>query len=278
MKKFKLIKNFCDSGLEEGDIITFPKDSNITQFKSKEDSSYLEFTLKEVEKYTENWEVIPEYEIISLLSNEGPEVNVILTYEGEYCVYRSDDNSVEGTLTKSYCRNLKKVKIHSIKRLSDNVIFTLGDLICSDNLGIEIPCILKSIIENNGKIHMAADTPITDEETRQSLRYTGFGQNLDTIYKIDYLFMTEDGVPIFLGDDYWTYDYTSLDKIYPVGRASCTHTGDGAGRKYFSTKAKAFEYVLMNKSCLSINDILSIAPKLSQRLIDGLKTKVNEKI
>lgn len=76
------------------------------------------------------------------------------------------------------------------------------------------------------------------------------------------LFVTEDGVELFNVTDncYW------VDiKDFRVGRQAivhkymCTHKDF----KYFSTKAAALEYILMNKPCLSVNDVLNICMKMA---------------
>lgn len=134
----------------------------------------------------------------------------------------------------------KNYAIHSVRRLSDNEILTIGDKtnhgtikefeVCTDNRillsFLELFC-LPCYLDAKGSLPK----------------------------KLKVLFTTEDGVDIREGDEYWVYDYGELNNIHKVNRASCTHTGDGINRKYFSTKEKAEEYILLNKPCLSINDI-----------------------
>ena len=72
------------------------------------------------------------------------------------------------------------------------------------------------------------------------------------------LFKTEDGVDIFKGDEYfYTTDLfvcvkSKAEKYSTTGIAS---TGIW---KDFSTKEKAEEYILMNKPCLSLNEVWDI--------------------
>lgn len=70
------------------------------------------------------------------------------------------------------------------------------------------------------------------------------------------LFTTEDGVDIKIGDDYWVWDFGELNNIHRVNKASRTHTGSGIYRKYFSTKEAAEQYIIDNKPCLSLNDVM----------------------
>lgn len=86
------------------------------------------------------------------------------------------------------------------------------------------------------------------------------------------LFQTEDGVDIFEGD-----------RVYSVTPNFCI--GYSGSLKYkpiqlcFSTKEAVEEYILMNKPCLSINDISSLIKDgqiwwLKEELIKLVKSKL----
>jgi hypothetical protein len=70
------------------------------------------------------------------------------------------------------------------------------------------------------------------------------------------LLKTEDGVYIFVGDHYYRLnkDYWSVAKLTMQSVFSNSYIDV----LFFSTKEKAKEYLLMNKPCLSVNDIYSI--------------------
>jgi len=230
MRKFKLIKNFCDSGLQEGDIITFPEGSNIAQYKRRHDSLFLEFTLSEITKYTENWEEITETKTIKRLPDYWfvvPETEENLKFITEYCpkykFFRiSNPNNAYSNLNKvlQYHTDYKTdERLHLFTRISmdDFRKFVLGvEILLSDLSKVKKP-----------------------------------------------LFTTEDGVDIFEGDTYWwvtklTYwcNFTNNVKI------SFYH--DTEKYWYFSTKEAAEEYILMNKPCLSLNDVFKVYPKLKR--------------
>jgi hypothetical protein len=67
------------------------------------------------------------------------------------------------------------------------------------------------------------------------------------------LFRTHDGVDIYEWGDYW---FINADKNWSImKRLAKPGHGHGANWQYFSTEQAAKEYILMNKPCLSVNDI-----------------------
>ena len=74
------------------------------------------------------------------------------------------------------------------------------------------------------------------------------------------MFTTEDGVDIFEGDKYFICTASLSNCINNEGIVS-KFFKPNPNYKYFSTKEKAEEYILMNKPVLSLNDILKILPK-----------------
>lgn len=172
-----------------------------------------------------------DYQILTVV-DPNPKRGIISVTDGTF-------NYIEGDV------------INSIRRLSDNEIFSLGDAVQSiksnwqgDDCKIEI-----IHAKDDGSIDFTINQNGTKEIYRNCL------EKFRKAKKI--LFVTEDGVEIRIGDDYWVYDYGKLNNIHKVYRASQTHTGDGVNRKYFSTKEKAEEHILYNKPCLSLNDVLS---------------------
>lgn len=70
MRKFKLIKNYPDSNKEMGDVITFEEEQIEVVIKSSQDnySEYF-YTIKECEKFEENWEELdPKRKVIITLT------------------------------------------------------------------------------------------------------------------------------------------------------------------------------------------------------------------
>lgn len=75
-------------------------------------------------------------------------------------------------------------------------------------------------------------------------------------YKKQPLFTTEDGVEIFENDKYW---FVKPLQDYYLGEViAIEHSMTGRKQENildFSTKEKAEEYIIMNKPCLSLNDV-----------------------
>lgn len=91
------------------------------------------------------------------------------------------------------------------------------------------------------------------------------------------LLTTEDGVDIYEGDEYFSIDpergsWLIRRRIDPeVYR-------NKPSRKYFSTRHKAREWVILNKPCLSINEIIDEIPTNPEGFISRLKELVKSKI
>jgi hypothetical protein len=140
--------------------------------------------------------------------------------------------------------------IHSVRRLSDGEVFTVGDKI---NFGTDgyngYNPIEKFTIENHPIKYNCQALLVWNKNNYM------FEISLWKKHK-PVLFNTEDGQPIYEGQG---YAYT------PKGTLNYVNITDGNfhplpkdGFLYFSTEAAAKEYVLMNKPCLSVNDIISI--------------------
>lgn len=86
------------------------------------------------------------------------------------------------------------------------------------------------------------------------------------------LFTTEDNVEIYEGDGFW-----GVDEKFNLNKNMTFHNF-----KYFSKKEAAIEYLLINKPCLSVNDVLSISDATfdflkihAKRLRELVKLKIN---
>lgn len=73
------------------------------------------------------------------------------------------------------------------------------------------------------------------------------------------LFVTEDGVNIYMDDPYWPVN-TVFDTFELRGNSLSGQTPE---YKYFSTKAKALEYIRMNKPKYSEKNIKNVCNKLA---------------
>jgi hypothetical protein len=139
--------------------------------------------------------------------------------------------------------------IYSVKRLSDGVVFSIGDIV--DGLGhfdkrLRIDYMLQ--IDN-------------------SIRFYNSGvyfQDLKTIkHAPKPLFTTEDGKEIFEGDRFWSICIDKERYTEQYGKPT-VHTLDmfcdyiearSSGILWFSTREAAEEYIVLNKPCLSVKEV-----------------------
>lgn len=226
MKKYKLIKTYPGS----------PKLESIADKKDACNFWYINNGFnnvgKNIDQFPEFWEEIVEkdYEILSYYQ----ESNV----HGKYVYYKSHMENWEFIEKQNY-------KIHSVKRLSDGEVFTIGNKVRISKLQHDGSFIINKFYFD-----------CNDEKLLCNGKCTGNGHV--SITKIEHskpLFTTEDGVDIFEGDKYYRnsgWHFESCKFIHTATKDTKFFMSD----KPFSTKEKAEEYILMNKPCLSINDIL----------------------
>jgi len=225
MKKYKLIKEYPGS----------PKiPFEVKQGKNSND--YFNKTIfykRDIENYPEYWQEVIEkdYEILSFT------VNKIIFFRNEKGNYIS--STIEYTLdhmlfflkaTNNPCI------IHSIKRLSDGEVFTIGD---NYNLG--------TIQE----IELTKDGTLWFHNGKKSK------SGLFVTIKVKQpLFTTEDGVDIFdlVKDEFY---YVTKSQFSLVKRAMKGFYYEPEKEWYFSTKEAAQDYIIRNKPCFSYNDVVN---------------------
>lgn len=229
MRKFKLIKEYPNSS-SLGTIFT----------QHDERSWELDYFIKNSEFFEEVIE--KDYEILSYknpttdVTFRKIEANKLLSDNGN--IYSLDSLSI------------KDFHIYSIKRLSDGEVFTVGDRIENGSYVFKL---LKIEFESapadkgTGKLSFINDSKVL-----------GKWLDLKNFKKVKTpLFTTEDGIDIYGDNTVWLVykkeflysTYCCKQNSYLSGLASCI--------KVFSTKETAEEYVLMNKPCLSINDVMT---------------------
>ena len=211
-----------------------------------------------------DWQEVVEkdYEILSLarFCSIKPTITDVSNY---------GDGYIEALLK---CDN---ARIHSVKRLSDGEVFTIGDMTTgvsyNDSRSIE-----SFIVQYDNSIEIKQKHGIT------KLKYL--------VKAKQPLFITEDGVNVFKGDigkEEWNYFPTVNTKTWKL--SSCSNnsriTNDRIENDYikiFSTKEAAEKYLLMNKPCISINDLLSLDEFASnnrlQIYMSSLKELVKSKL
>jgi hypothetical protein len=171
-----------------------------------------------------------------------------------------------------------KYNIHSVKRLSDGEIFTIGDKITGKS---KYNCIINSIELN---------------PNCSQIMFNRLDEGIDLInakHIKQPLFTTEDGKEIFEGDYYHLVYFekgiVGLPKGTDLFTVSKAHKAEPLGKdetwstncKFFSKKEKAEEYIILNKPCLSINDLLKIKNNIGyfgNTLIEKSKELVKSKL
>ncbi len=225
MKKYKLIKELP---FENSPKIGYISKSHIL----REDSvHYYNGNWFYPDKYPEFWQEVVEkdYEILEI--------------KGKYGYISSYIEKLD--------HNLKDQTIFKVKRLSDGEIFTVGD---KTSGGTIKEFGLFTINSNKTKFisivyaHDLKNSNYPDFENVQHLKQP--------------LFITEDGIEIYEGDSPWfILSNTHCEGFkLPVNQFNnitkqCNRDGF---YKYFSTKEKAEEYIIMNKPCLSLNDVAKV--------------------
>ena len=133
--------------------------------------------------------------------------------------------------------------IKSVKRLSDNTIFSIGDKIKCINSRVNKPeAIIKIELNKEG-------TPCLFTNT-----FCNNGVNIFKAIKCEKILTTEDGVEIFENDAVFCVDNAFSDPFKSNGLAIRNSPNSRNNYKYFSTKNAAEEYVKSNKGPLFVTE------------------------
>lgn len=172
---------------------------------------------------------------------------------------------LNGDFSEEYFLKYPEVyKIHSVKRLSDGVVFSVGDEVTrGEKFGKEtIKMFEISNTENPG--YELLFVHFNESHTFSNFIFV---QKLPSP-KPSPLFTTEDGVEMFENMEYW-----AVGTLHGYDTYQCRIAPNNNSKKFynksilkFSTKEKAEEYVLTNKPCLSVKDAIecwTIAPRYS---------------
>lgn len=218
-------------------------------------------TKEEVEKYfPDEFKVKLDYEILEFTSkNSG--CKAIKNDRGTFDSDNFANMEEERLLADS--RSL----ITKIKRLSDGEVFTIGDKVTDI---IEYKFNTTFTITNiklfNKKIELYLNN--------------GSYYLLDGCKKFKQpILVTEDGVVLFEGDKYW---YLPKHQLYKANIRTLLNTDELVeGTLRFSTKEAADEYILLNKPCLSYNDLINsiednglLKSVMTMRILKLVKSKL----
>lgn len=193
--------------------------------------------LSEIQQYLPNGHVDKiTYEILSLKTKT---YNIVTLQSNGRYFYTEGNNTFDpnGFFKGSTLEDELKAGsiIHSVKRLSDGEIFTIGDKI---DIRGKKDATLKWINYTNNEVAIGTSYAMV--------------VNLWELKHCEKpLFKTEDGVDIYEGDEV-TWLFRDEIKIAGTRKADKNMY---IYLKYFSTKEAAEQYVLLNKPCLSINDL-----------------------
>lgn len=191
--------------------------------------------------YPEFWQKVEEvdYEILSFYCKDDSS-SVFKICENK--MYTSFYLFSRGTIEKQELLDSDEWDIQSVKRLSDGEVFTIGDEISTGHF------------TKNAKIDRIAITTINYQLQGIWVSYKGGSCALSGITKVKKtpLFTTEDGVEIFENDEYYF-----INNGFMCVKSFAENLGLLISAKTFHSEEKAEEYILLNKPCLSLNDLLS---------------------
>jgi hypothetical protein len=200
-----------------------------------------------VEPSSEFWELVPqkEFEIMSFIANKDIGIiekgNILKRLNQVKFTGYSGGLPVE-TFEENLLRN-GAWSIHSIKRLSDGEVFTIGDKV--NHPGYAKGWTIESFNPQGSYFDI--------KDTNGGMCK---GDRCLYIQKHKPVFTTQDGVDIYFGDTYW---YTNEDLNGSVIKMYIDETwSSGPGYLRFSTRELAEEYFLLNKRCLSVQDVHNV--------------------
>lgn len=148
-----------------------------------------------------------------------------------------------GHITNETMEMTTDLEIYSVRRLSDNEVFSLGDK-----------------INENGYIETIHDFKIIGDTIEVNVELP-FDISFSLLKKAKLLFTTHDGKDIYEGDrawlvnKHWTLDFYDF---VDMGQREVDLRHYPNLYVYFSTEEAAKEYILSNKPILSLNDLLSV--------------------
>lgn len=232
----------------DNDILAIMEEKKSTGFYLFYQGKYAEL----IEEYKK------EYEILSLI-NTG---NNVIFYKVKDGLYSSNMNANYGTYEEKELLDMSHFKIYSVRRIKDGEVFAIGDRIKIKS--IMSPCYEETVIDD----------------------FKFWLEQINNIQKLKpVLFTTEDGVDIRKGDEVFILQLEGF-KLSTLKHIADENWDTGYDPNYtkkykrFSSKEKAEEYVVMNKPCLSINDVLNnygTTQYSTERLIQLVKSKLNKK-
>ena len=206
-----------------------------------------------VEPSSEFWEEVVEkdYEILSFIDIS----KLIKKEDGLFYRENTQNNGVRED-------QISHFRINSVLRKSDNCVFSIGDEVKQSN-----------VIHNNTFVIKAFELDVNNNHL---LAISNGGIKISKIEKSKpVLFKSFDGVDIYESDGIFI-----VNKFFSLGFSKGVSYNNHKDNKFFSTQEAAQEYILMNKPCLSINDVTKNleAFKNNKFILNELKELVKSKL
>lgn len=241
----------------------------------KNDYVWHEGTYYEIEDIPEpnkDWEII-EYRC-SFLGNDN--IKFIKGDNKFWANMNGETFPYEEEALKHESNNLK---IHSVRRLSDNQVFSIGDNVYYYAYPQRVWEIDNFFIRQDNKcLARSKDSGIVEV----------VGGTLKKAKPPLFQFKTSDGKDIFEGDDYWFVVTSNFPVLAEYGRsweplrhiAERQNSGikSALGHIQFSTEQAAKEYILYNKPALSLRDVVEVFRDSQFREHVGYKMQSIEKL
>jgi|GEM_PF-2238156 len=250
MKKYKLIKEYPGSP-KLGHIVTW----NGNFYDGFENNS---LSSNQVENSPEYWEKLKNYEITEV-SYRGV---IYDRFDGEF-YYDSNQKIIQNHTSRIYVASLNDsdVIINSVKRLSDEEVFTVGEP-CKTLIS-DYKSIRDFSVHKNGEIYI------------NKLNRTVADCCLKDLVPNDkHVFITEDNVKLHVGEQYYTVCFKDVITMKSFNRVNGPYYLKTKNYiapesfdyiKFFANEEKANEYFLFNKPCLSINDVAMVFTSATMR-------------
>lgn len=222
-------------------------------------------------------EIKPDYEILSFKQNSG--ITDLWTYFENQGWARNNKGKIQtkpyktlNDILNNHLNGGIEYNVNSVRRISDNTVFTVGENV---QIGWSKS---KHIIRS---INVDTRFPTNNEHSLSFCINTTVGYKLNELIKFKQpIFTTEDGVNICEDDKYYSINEKYWIVEEPQFTSKLNYETYHKHQHNFSNKQTAEEYILMNKPCLTVTEVMkifNITEKLST-YPDKLKQLVKTKL
>lgn len=199
-----------------------------------------------------------EWEIVQFSQKDGSTLWVGKNIYGCWYIYdkvlrRNFDRDEKWMIENGY-------PIHSVKRLSDNEVFTVDGWFSNNGGGIYTEEKIEKfeVVGNTMRVYSVGE--LGHYLIKDITKLTHPTLEKVSTDNSDVLFTTEDGVDVKHFDDCWCVRDNCNT---PIKWTRVIKTGMKKDEKYFSTKAAADNYIKCNEKLLSFNDVWNLSKNKS---------------